>query len=204
VGSYFDAMDRLVSAFRAANLLPPDQIDELFRRYADLMKVYPRNDAELVASHNDVKPQNMVFDGERLWLVDWEAAFLNDRYVDLSISANFFVRDDREAAYLAAYFGTPATPYQHARFYLMRQALHVFYAAFLLVTAARAGTPIDSMAPAPDFRDFHERLISGEVDLTTPEAKVQYALVHLAAARRQIRTPRFEEALALVASSAHG
>jgi Ser/Thr protein kinase RdoA (MazF antagonist) len=204
VGSYFDAMDRLVSAFRAANLLPPDQLDELFRRYADLIKVYPRNDAELVASHNDVKPQNMVFDGERLWLVDWEAAFLNDRYVDLSISANFFVRDDREAAYLAAYFGTPATPYQHARFYLMRQALHVFYGAFLLVTAARAGTPIDSMAPAPDFRDFHERLISGEVDLTTPEAKVQYALVHLAAAQRQIRTPRFEEALALVASSAHG
>ena len=204
VGSYFDAMDRLVSAFRAANLLPPDQIDELFRRYADLMKVYPRNDAELVASHNDVKPQNMVFDGERLWLVDWEAAFLNDRYVDLSISANFFVRDDREAAYLAAYFGTPATPYQHARFYLMRQALHVFYGAFLLVTAARAGTPIDSMAPAPHFRDFHERLISGEVDLTTPEAKVQYALVHLDAAQRQIRTPRFDEALALVASSAHG
>ena len=204
VGSYFDAMDRLVSAFRAANLLPPDQIDELFRRYADLMKVYPRNDAELVASHNDVKPQNMVFDGERLWLVDWEAAFLNDRYVDLSISANFFVRDDREAAYLAAYFGTPATPYQHARFYLMRQALHVFYGAFLLVTAARAGTPIDSTAPMPGFRDFHERLISGEVDLTKPEAKVQYALVHLDAAQRQIRTPRFDEALTLVASSAHG
>jgi len=78
VGSYFDAMDRLVSAFRAANLLPPDQLDELFRRYADLIKVYPRNDAELVASHNDVKPQNMVFDGDRLWLVDWEAAFLNE------------------------------------------------------------------------------------------------------------------------------
>jgi Ser/Thr protein kinase RdoA (MazF antagonist) len=158
VGSYFDAMDRLVSAFRGANLLPPDQIDEVFRRYADLMKVYPRNDAELVASHNDVKPQNMVFDGERLWLVDWEAAFLNDRYVDLAIAANFFVGDDQETAYLNAYFGTRANSYQHARFYLMRQALHVFYAAFLLVTAARAGVPIDSTAPAPDFRDFHERL----------------------------------------------
>ena len=203
VGSYLDAMDRLVSAFRAANLLPPDETEGLFRRYADLMKVYPRNDAELVASHNDVKPQNMVFDGERLWLVDWEAAFLNDRYVDLAIAANFFVRDDREAAYLAAYFGTPATPYQHARFYLMRQALHVFYAAFLLVTAARAGASIDSMAIASDFGDFHRRLISGEVDLATPEAKVQYALVHLHAAQRQVQTPRFEEALTLVASGAH-
>jgi Ser/Thr protein kinase RdoA (MazF antagonist) len=203
VGSYFDAMDRLVSAFRNANLLPPDEVEELFRRYGDLMKIYPRNDAELVASHNDVKPQNMVFDGKRLWLVDWEAAFLNDRYVDLAISANFFVRDDQEAAYLAAYFGAPANPYQHARFFLMRQALHVFYAAFLLVTASRAGASIDSTATRPDFRDFHDRLTSGDVDLATPEAKVQYALVHLDAAQRQIRTPRFEEALALVAGVAH-
>jgi len=204
VGSYFDAMDRLVSAFGAANLFPPSETDELSRRYADLMKVYPRDDAQLVASHNDVKPQNMVFDGERLWLVDWEAAFLNDRYVDLAISANFFVRDDQEAAYLDAYFGTPANPYQHARFYLMRQALHVFYAAFLLVTASRAGAPINSAATRPDFDDFHRRLISGDVDLMKPEARVQYALVHLDAAQRQIRTPRFEEALALVASDAHG
>ena len=203
VGSYFDAMDRLVSAFRASNFLPPDEIDELLRRYADLMKVYPRGDAELVASHNDVKPQNMVFDGKRLWLVDWEAAFLNDRYVDLAISANFFVRGDQEAAYLAAYFGEPANQYQLARFFLMRQALHVFYAAFLLVTASRAGVAIDSIASRPDFDDFHRRLISGDVDLTKPDAKVQYALVHLDAAKQQVQTPRFEEALALVANGAH-
>jgi hypothetical protein len=146
----------------------------------------------------------MIFDGERLWLVDWEAAFLNDRYVDLAISANFFVRDDEEAAYLAAYFGAPATPYLHARFYLMRQALHVFYAAFLLVTASRAGEPINAVATRSDFDDFHRRLISGDLDLAKPEARVQYALVHLDEAQRQVQTPRFEEALALVASRAHG
>jgi hypothetical protein len=86
----------------------------------------------------------------------------------------------------------------------MRQALHVFYAAFLLVTAARAGASIDSTAIVADFSDFHQRLISGEVDLATSEARVQYALVHLHAAQRHIQTPRFEESLALVASGAHG
>jgi Ser/Thr protein kinase RdoA (MazF antagonist) len=204
IGSYFDAMDRFVGAFRDANLLPPEHTDELFRRYADLMQVYPRNDSELVASHNDVKPQNMLFDGEGLWLVDWEAAFLNDRYVDLAIAANFFVRDDQEAVYLDAYFGAPADPYQHARFYLMRQALHIFYATMLMVIASRAGAAIDSAATAPDFHEFHQRLISAEVKLTTPEERVQYALVHLDAAQRHVRTPRFEDSLALVASGAPG
>ncbi|HMG70720.1 MAG TPA: phosphotransferase [Gemmatimonadaceae bacterium] len=202
IGNYFDAMDRLVSAFRTANILPQDNTDELFRRYAELMKVYPRGDSELVASHNDVKPQNIIFDGDRLWLVDWEAAFLNDRYVDLAIAANFFVQHDQETAYLDAYFGAPADPYQHARFYLMRQALHVFYAAMLIVTLARSGAHIDPEAPASDFQDFHRRLISGEVSLATPDEKLEYARVHLAAAQRQVRTRRFEESLALVAGVA--
>ena len=50
----------------------------------------------------------MRFDGNRIWLVDWESAFLNDRYVDLAIVANFFVKDEaQEEAYLSAYFGEP-------------------------------------------------------------------------------------------------
>jgi hypothetical protein len=63
---------------------------------------------------------------------------------------------------------------------------------------------IDSTAKRPDFDGFHRRLISGEVGLTKPEEKVQYALVHLDAARQQVQTARFEEALALVGSVGQG
>ena len=72
----------------------------------------------------------------------------------------------------------------------------------LMVTTARSGAPIDPEATTPDFQDFHQRLISGEVSLTTAEEKVQYARVHLAAAQRHVQTARFEDALALVASVA--
>jgi hypothetical protein len=61
---------------------------------------------------------------------------------------------------------------------------------------------IDRARNAPDFQEFHQRLISGEVNLAPPEAKVQYARVHLDAAQRQVRSPRFEDALALVARAA--
>ena len=62
----------------------------------------------MVSSHNDLKPQNIRFDGKHIWLVDWESAFLNDRYADLAVVANFFVKDEaHEEEYLTTYFGEP-------------------------------------------------------------------------------------------------
>ena len=60
-----------VRRFQAARLLPEGATEELFRRYGEVLRVYPRNDKDQVASHNDLKPQNMRFDGERIRLVDW-------------------------------------------------------------------------------------------------------------------------------------
>ena len=204
MGNYFDTMDKFfVRRFQAAKLLPDSATEEVFRRYADIVKVYPRNDADLVASHNDLKPQNIRFDGEHIWLVDWESAFLNDEYVDLAIVANFFVTNEaQEEDYLRAYFGEPAgerserSEYRRARFYLMRQALSMFYAALLLLEASRAGLSINADMTTPDFREFHQDLISDKVDMLTAEAKLQYGMIHLREALRNMRTPRFAQALA--------
>jgi aminoglycoside phosphotransferase (APT) family kinase protein len=199
--NYLDTMDGLIRRFQAAKILPESVTEELFRRYAEVARVYPRNDADLVASHNDLKPQNILFDGERIWLIDWEAAFLNDPYTDLAVVANFFVKDEaHEERFLSAYFGEPAGEYRSARFYLMRQAVHMFYISMFMLLAAGSAIPIDPDMTAPDFRDFHQRLISGEVDLATAEAKLQYAKVHLNEVLRNMRTQRFKDAVSRVAA----
>jgi len=197
--NYIDAMDGLVQRFQATKILPDSATEELFRHYTEILKVYPRNEAELVASHNDMKPQNMRFDGSHLWLVDWESAFLNDEYVDLAIAANFFVKDEaEEESYLNAYFGEPAGDYRRARFYLMRQILSVFYTTLLLLEASRAGQSIDSAKVVPDFRAYHQELILDKIDMLNAEAKVEYGLLHLREALRNMHSPRFEAALSTV------
>lgn len=203
MGSYFNTMDGFVRRFEAANLLPESATAELFHYYSELVKVYPHDNVEMVASHNDLKPQNMVFDGEHIWLIDWESAFLNDPYSDLAIVSNFFVKDEAdEERYLKIYFGESPNEYKRARFYLMRQALHMFYAAFLLSLAARAGAPISAdMKTALDFREFHQRLISSELDTLTPETQVQYAKIHMKDALQNMRAPRFQEAMIQVSNS---
>ena len=198
--SYFDTLNRLfVRRFQAAKLLPESETEELFRLYADVQKLYLRNESDLVASHNDLKPQNMRFDGNRLWLVDWESAFLNDRYVDLAVVANFFVKDEaHEGSYLSAYFGEPVDEYKRARFFLTRQAVSMFYAALLLLEASSAGLSIDADMITTDFRKYHQELIADKIDMLTAEAKAEYGMLHLREALRNMRTPRFEEAVAQV------
>lgn len=77
-----------------------------------------------------------------MWLVDWEAAFLNGRYADLAVVANLIVTNGAEdQVYLQEHFGRPPDSYQLARFFLMRQVAHMFYAmSYLLRNRAPLGS----------------------------------------------------------------
>ncbi len=205
VMNYFEKMDAFVRRFQEREILPEKTTEDFFCLYGEIARVYPWNDAEQVASHNDLKPENLLFDGERLWLVDWEAAFLNDRYSDLAVPANFFVKNEAdEEAYLRAYFGEPPGEYRSARFFLMQQAAHIFYVTIFMLLVAAAGKPIDPNLSAPDFREFHDRLMSGQASLATDEGKLQYAKVHFNRALRNMRSQRFAESLARVADHHSG
>ncbi len=201
VVNYLDAVDGFIQKFQAAKILPESETKELFERYARVDSVYPRHDAELVASHNDLKPENILFDGSRVWLVDWEAAFLNDRYFDLAMVANFVVANDAEEnSFLQSYFGEPVSEYKRARFYLMRQVAHMSY-VMVFMRLGSGGKPIEPNTNAPDFRDFHNRIWAGEVSLATDEPKLQYAYVHMNQLLQNMRTTRFQDALRVVALS---
>jgi aminoglycoside phosphotransferase (APT) family kinase protein len=193
--------DGLIQRFRTAKILPEGEAAELFEIYDRVRSVYPFPDSDLVSSHNDLKPPNMVFDGQRLWLIDWEAAFLNDRYNDLAVMANYVVANDAdEESYLRAYFGEETHEYRTARFYLMRQLVHVFY-AIVYTNIGSAGKPVDPDVPVPDFREFHDRIWAGGVALETADRKVQFARVHLQQLLENAQTERFREAIRIAAGS---
>jgi hypothetical protein len=160
---------------------------------------YPYGDAEMVSSHNDLfKPDNILFDGQRVLLVDWEAAFLNDRYADLAAVANQVVAtQEEEVAYLQEYFGAAPDPYQLARFHLMQQLAHLFYTLAFL-SLGSSDEPVDWNAPVPDFTAYHRRVWAGEVDLKDKAAKIVYGRVHWQRLVQNVRQTRYKEALRIV------
>ena len=190
------AVEGFLQKFREIRLLPADETEALLAHLAQLGAVYPYPEADQVSSHNDLfKPDNMLFDGRRLWLIDWEAAFRNDRYADLAVAAHLVTADEtEERTYLEEYFGAPPDRYQLARFYLAQQLSHMFYAMVFLLQ----GAPIDWSRPAPEFADFQRAFWSGAIKLDTPQTKAMYGRLHWARLRESLRHPRWQESLRLM------
>jgi aminoglycoside phosphotransferase len=194
-------LDGFLQKFQADNILPKTESEEFFARLAEVAAVYPYDDAEMVSSHNDLfKPDNILFDGQRVWSVDWEAAFLNDRYADLAAVANQVVtNDEEEMAYLQEYFGAAPDEYQLARFHLMQQIAHLFYTMAFL-SLGSSGKPIDWSGTVPEFSDYHRRMWAGEVDLADKDVKIVYGRVHWERFLQNVRQARYNESLRIVKS----
>ena len=196
---FLDGVDIFIQQYKALDLLPEATTTEHFARYAEIQRAYPRHDPDLVSSHNDLHPNNMLFDGKKLWLIDWEAAFRNDRYVDLAIASRSYVANkDQETFFLKAYFGETLDDYKRARFFLMQQVVHMYYAMIMLKFAGAtrpAGVAVDTGMDTPRLRDFHRQVGSGEVSLATYEGKLLYGKVLLNEALRNMKTPAFREAV---------
>ena len=195
------ALEGFLQKFRTANILAEHDLVELLTQYERLAAAYSSLHPAPAPSHNDLfKPDNMLFDGSRLWMVDWEAAFQNDRYADLAVVANMLVADEtEEQTYLQEYFGAPPDSYQAARFYLMRQLAHMFY-SMVFLNLGSDGKPMDWSEPVPTYSDFQRRFWAREVNLADNHAKSVYGRVHWEQFKYNLRQPRFEEALRIVAS----
>jgi len=105
--------------------------------------------------------------------------------------------ESEERIYLQEYFGEPPDEYQRARFYLIRQLAHMFYAMAFL-TLGSSGNPIDPAEPVPACSDFQRRFWAREGSLADNQAKTVYGRVHWEQLSLNMRQARFDEALRIV------
>ncbi|HEX5420510.1 MAG TPA: phosphotransferase [Gammaproteobacteria bacterium] len=180
--------------FFAAGLLAPHR--ELFER---IREAYPWGRSPSVSSHNDPNPQNVIFDGRRLWLIDWEAAYCNEPLTDLAILAdNFAQAPELEGALLEGWSGRPPDAETHARLLLMRLLSRLYYAGLLLgIGRARAPSPEpDTDLGAPTPAEFGEALAQGRHTASSPETLYTLGKMVLASFLAGANAPGFEDALA--------
>jgi hypothetical protein len=81
----------------------------------------------------------------------------------------------------------------------MKQLSHMFY-AMAFFSLGSAGKPVNWSEPVPAYSDFQRRFWAREVDLADNHSKTVYGTLHWEQLRHNLRQPRFDEALRIVAN----
>jgi thiamine kinase-like enzyme len=172
IAASFDAFD-VVREYRSTTLAKggevPEDWDAAWAAADRIHSALAGPEHSPVPCHDDLLPANILRDGERLWIVDWEYAGMGDRYFDLANLAvnNGFSPEDEERL-LTSYWGEPATPARLAALRLMRV-----------------------------MSDFREAMW-GVVQVVLSDLDFDfdgYAMHHFARMRDSIAQPWFEEAI---------
>jgi aminoglycoside phosphotransferase (APT) family kinase protein len=194
VGDLFGRL--LGSGMFAPGLLDPHR--EALER---IHEAYPWDSEGLVSSHNDLNPTNILFDGERLWLIDWETAFRNDPLVDVATLTIFLgPAPEPESALLRSWLGRDPDRRLRARLAVMRQLVRLFFGC---VASLNAANTLTAIVPAPDLSaptqvQFGESVAQGRLAVGSSEAQRIFGKMALGSFLETLTVPGFEEALAVV------
>lgn len=188
---------RLFAHVRRTGLFESGLLDAHVERLAMLTEAYAEGAAALVASHNDLTPSNVLFDGERLWLVDWESAYRNDPLVDIAIGLDSFEFSPRAATvFVRAAIGTSAGKEIDARLSIVRALTRLYYAGVFLSASAAAGrAAADGDLSVPTVAEFEQSLREGALKPGSPAAKHALGKMYLASFMTGIRAPGFGAAV---------
>jgi aminoglycoside phosphotransferase (APT) family kinase protein len=136
-----------------------------------------------VLGHNDLNPSNLVYDGESILIPDWATAGPMDPFYDLAVLAVFLRMEPGECArLLAAYDETEIAALPDRFLYLRRLAARL--AGTMQLYLARqmkhpGATAADTLASALTLGAFYQRMLSGALELGTPEGQWAFGLALL-------------------------
>jgi aminoglycoside phosphotransferase (APT) family kinase protein len=131
------------------------------------------SDRRRVLSHNDVNPGNVLWDGQRAWLADWDAAGANHPYYDLATLAMFHAMpDDSANALLSRQEGAVLTENDLAMFSALRTVSGILAGTTSLQSVSNlAALGITTVSEAPTHQQFGKMFAAGKIDLRTESGR---------------------------------
>ncbi|WNG26241.1 aminoglycoside phosphotransferase family protein [Cystobacter fuscus] len=170
-----------VGTLRGAKYPIPELIETFLTRF-ETVQAALRPHLTLAPCHNDLNPNNLLFDGARLWLVDWETACMGDPFLDLTTAMLWFdFPPAREETLLRAYWGAEPTAWQRAKLELMRQVSRCFYAVVFLLLALQNGqqppAPLPRREQLPSWSETRRALGTGTLEAQGVEYRFQLSLI---------------------------
>ncbi|MEO7360052.1 MAG: phosphotransferase, partial [Gemmatimonadaceae bacterium] len=143
----------------------------------------PEPDRAVVLCHNDMNPTNIMYDGARLLLFDWQTTALNDPYYDLGTLAMFLRMDEAAMRQLLSAYDNAAVTVVPPRLKYFRRVSAVLSGSAFLNGARLRGYRLSEdelvIDDTPTLGDIYAELRTGRLNLGLPEAQWRFGLALL-------------------------
>jgi aminoglycoside phosphotransferase (APT) family kinase protein len=178
-------------------LFAPGVLDAHTEHLGRIREAYVWYAAKSVSSHNDPVPRNILFDGARLWLIDWESAYRNDPLVDVAILLDSLApSSELEGVLLRAWLDRAPDQNLYQRLRLIRALTRLYYAGvFLSASATASRAAPDTDLAAPTLAGFQQSLRDGQLKPGTPATKHVLGKMFLASFLSGAKPPGFAGAV---------
>ncbi len=188
---------RLFAHVRRTGLFAAGVLDAHTERLDRVSAAYDAGVTRLVSSHNDFIPADILFDGRRLWAIDWESAYRNDPLVDVATALDTQTRTpELEEALLRAWLGRAPDDAMRARLDLTRALTRLYYAGVLLsASAAASGALADTDLSAPTLPELQQAIRDGRLVRRTPATRHVLGKMFLASFLSGTLPPGFDAAI---------
>jgi thiamine kinase-like enzyme len=144
----------------ARGVMAPKAYERLHQQSRRIESAFARSPTPLVPCHNDLLPGNVLFAEDRVWLLDFEYAGMNDVFFDLgNLSVNSELGHEAEERLLTLYFGQ-ITKSSWARLQLMKMMSEFREGMWAVVQQAISTLDTDFVSYANDRLGNCERLAS--------------------------------------------
>ena len=101
-------IDNKFHALKKYNSPYNDKLNDLIEDYKFFQSETKSH--KIVFTHNDFYYKNILYDGKKFWIIDWEYSGFNPDILDLAnLSKNIELNEDEENFILKEYFGSPIT-----------------------------------------------------------------------------------------------
>lgn len=144
----------------AHGVMAPNSYERLHQQSRRIEAAFARSPMPTVPCHNDLLPGNVLFADDRVWLLDFEYAGMNDVFFDLgNLSVNSELDTESEDQLLTLYFGQ-ITKSSWARLQLMKMMSEFREGMWAVVQQAISSLDTDFVSYANERLDNCERLAS--------------------------------------------
>jgi aminoglycoside phosphotransferase (APT) family kinase protein len=200
-GDHLQNLAGLLGFVVSSGRVAPGLLDRHGEAFEQIRAAYPWRPDTHVSCHNDPNQFNLLYDGDRLWLVDWETANRNDPMIDLATMCTHLgptveLRDE----VLAAWRGAPVDELLRSKVVLAENLVRLFAGCILLLIVQDPATPSHTDLTAMSPVEFGERIERGDLVAGQPATTLAFAKMSLAGFLEAMETPEVSRALEVAAA----